>query len=57
MTREERLECIRSLITDIRERLMSEKRSSNELSFLETELRLLTLIKDLEFWRADKEMG
>lgn len=54
MTREERLECIRSLITDIRERLMSEKRSSNELSFLETELRLLTLIKDLEFWHAEE---
>ena len=54
MTREERIKCINSLILDVRAESMSDEISSRELSFLEIELRLLTLINDLEHWCAEE---
>lgn len=54
MTREERIECTNSLIRDIRAELISDKITSRELSFLEIELRLLTLINDLERWCGEE---
>ena len=58
MTREERIECTNSLIRDVRAESMSDKISSRELSFLEIELRLLTLINDLERWcREERDIN
>ena len=54
MTRDERIECTNSLIRDVRAESMSDEISSRELSFLEIELRLLTLINDLEHWCAEE---
>lgn len=58
MTRDERIECTNSLIRDVRAESMSDEISSRELSFLEIELRLLTLINDLERWcREERDIN